>query len=87
MLVRHMYSGDDYASIDTNRDLFISLEKHGDNWFASECGRDWLGKVHVLNEQEMEEAFSFWEKRMSELGRTAFIEPDNNRFVCPVNGG
>lgn len=46
-----------------------------------------LGKVHVLTEQEMEEAFSFWEKRMSELGRTAFINPADNRWVCPVNGG
>jgi hypothetical protein len=39
--------------------------------------------VHVLTEQEMEEAFSFWEKRMSELGRTAFTNPADNRWVCP----
>jgi hypothetical protein len=32
----------------------------------------------------MEEAFSFWEKRMSELGRTAFINPEENRWVCPT---
>ena len=84
MSIRYLYAGNEYCCMDPNRELFISLEKRGDNWFASECGRDWLGKVHVLNEQEMEEAFSFWEKRLSELGRTAFIEPDNNKFVCPT---
>lgn len=83
MSVRYMYAGDKYGCMDTNRDLFISLEKRGDNWYADECGRGALGKVHVLNEQEMEEAFSFWEKRMSELGRTAFIDPADNRWVCP----
>lgn len=83
MSVRHMYAGYEYGSMDIQQDLFISLEKHGDNWYASKCGRDWLGKVHVLTEQEIEEAFSFWEKRMSELGRTAFIDPANNRWVCP----
>lgn len=87
MSVRHMYAGDQYGSMDIQQDLFISLEKHGDNWYADECGRGSLGKVHVLTEQEMEEAFSFWEKRMSELGRTAFINPENNRWVCPVHGG
>lgn len=87
MSVRHMYAGDQYGSMDIQQDLFISLEKHGDNWYADECGRGSLGKVHVLTEQEMDEAFSFWEKRMSELGRTAFINPENNRWVCPVHGG
>ena len=83
MSVRHMYAGDKYGSMDIQQDLFISLEKHGDNWYADECGRGALGKVNVLTEQEMEEAFSFWEKRMSELGRTAFINPADNRWVCP----
>lgn len=83
MSVRYMYAGDNYGCMDNNRDLFISLEKHGDNWYADKCGSDALGKVHVLTEQEMEEAFSFWEKRMSELGRTAFIDPADNRWVCP----
>lgn len=39
MRVRHMYAGDRYGSMDTNRDLFISLKKHGDNWYADECDR------------------------------------------------
>ena len=83
MSVRHMYAGDNYGSMDIQQDLFISLEKHGDNWYADECGRGSLGKVHVLTEKEMDEAFSFWEKRMSELGRTAFTNPADNRWVCP----
>lgn len=84
MSVRQLYADDKYGCIDTSRDLFISLEKRGDNWYADERGGGALGKVHVLTEQEMEEAFSFWEKRMSEIGRTVFIEPSENRWVCPA---
>ena len=87
MGVRHMYSGDTYATLNDNTELFISLEKRGKYWMADERGRSFLGKVHVLTDEELQEAFAFWEKRMSELGRTAFIDPADNRWVCPVHGG
>ena len=83
MAVRHMYSGDTYATLDDNTEMFISLEKRGKDWMADERGRSFLGKVHVLTDEELQEAFAFWEKRMSELGRTAFIDPADNRWVGP----
>ena len=84
MGVRHMYSGDTYATLNDNTELFISLEKRGKDWMADERGRSFLGKVHVLTDEELQEAFAFWEKRMSELGRTAFIDPADNRWVGPA---
>lgn len=81
--VRHMYSGDTYATLDDNTELFISLEKRGKDWIADELGGSFLGKLHVLTDEEFQEAFAFWEKRMSELGRTAFIDPSKNRWVGP----
>ena len=82
--VRHMYSGDTYATLDDNTELMISLEKRGNDWIADELGGSLLGKLHVLTDEEFKEAFAFWEKRMSELGRTAFIDPADNRWVGPA---
>lgn len=83
MAVRHMYSGDTYATLDDNTEMFISLEKRGNDWMAYELGRSFLGKLHVLTDEELQEALAFWEKRMSELARNAFIDPSKNRWVCP----
>lgn len=83
MGVRHMYSGDTYATLNDNTELFISLEKRGKDWIADELGGSFLGKLHVLTDEEFQEAFAFWEKRISELGRTAFIDPSKNRWVGP----
>lgn len=84
MGVRHMYSGDTYGTMNDNTELFISLEKHGNDWMADERGRSFLGKLHVLTDEELQEAFAFWEKRMSELGRDAFMDPSQNRWVGPA---
>lgn len=83
MAVRHMYSGDTYATVDDNTEMFISLEKRGNDWMAYELGRSFLGKLHVLTDDELQEAFAFWEKRMSELARNAFIDPSKNQWHCP----
>lgn len=72
-----------YAQKNDNTELFISLEKRGKDWIADELGGSFLGKLHVLTDEEFQEAFAFWEKRMSELGRTAFIDPSKNRWVGP----
>jgi len=82
MGVRLMYSGDTYATLNDSTEMFISLEKRGDDWMATELGRSSLGKLHVLTDEELQEAFAFWEKRMSELGHTAFIDPSENMWVC-----
>ena len=79
--VRHMYSGDTYATLDDNTELMISLEKRGNDWIADELGGSLLGKIHVLTDEEFKETLEFWEKRMSELGRNAFINPANNSWV------
>ena len=79
-----MYSGDTCATLDDNTDLIISLEKRGNDWIADELGGSLLGKLHVLTDEEFKEAFAFWENRMSELGRTAFIDPADNRWVGPA---
>lgn len=84
--VRHMYSGDTYATLDDNTDMFISLEKRGNDWIADERGRSLLGKLHVLTDEEFKEALEFWEKRMSELARNAFIDPSKNQWHCPTLG-
>ena len=81
--VRHMYSGDTYATLDDNTEMFISLEKRGNDWIADERGGSFLGKLHVLTDEEFKEALEFWKKRMSELGRNAFINPANNSWVGP----
>ena len=87
MGVRHMYSGDTYGTLNDNTEMFISLERRGNDWMATELGRSFLGKLHVLTDDELWEAFAFWEKRMSELGRKTFIDPSQNRWVCPVKQG
>ena len=87
MGVRHMYSGDTYGTMNDNTEMFISLEKRDNAWMADERGRSFLGKLHVLTDEELQEAFAFWEKRMSELGRNAFIDPSENCWVCPGAGG
>ena len=84
MAVRHMYSGDTYATLDDNTEMFISLVKRGKDWMAYELGRSFLGKLHVLTDEELKEALAFWETRMSELARNAFIEPSKNQWHCPT---
>lgn len=84
MAVRHMYSSETYATMDDNTEMFISLEKRGDDWMADELGIRFLGKLHVLTNEELQEALAFWEKRMSELCRTAFIDPASNRWIGPA---
>ena len=84
MTVRHMYSGDTYATINDNTEMFISLEKRGNDWMAYELGRSFLGKLHVLTDEELQEALAFWENRMPELARNAFIDQSENQWHCPT---
>lgn len=87
MGVRNMYSGDTYGTLNDNTEMFISLEKRGDTWMATETGRCFRGKLHVLTDDELQEAFTFWERRMSELGRNAFIDPSQNEWRCAGKHG
>ena len=83
MSLRHIYNSGNYGTYNDNYDLCISLNKRGNDWMADECGRDFLGKLHVLTEKELNDAVTFWQTRMREITRDEFTTPVDNGWCCP----